>query len=73
MTECAQHEGLSVFGQMLMERAEIAEPAELVERMQEAGNWEVSREDLVALMHGESREISPAFWVYAGVVPIIAL
>jgi hypothetical protein len=60
-------ETMSAFGACLtrlMERAEIASPGSLVERMQEAGNPEVSEEVLVALMHGESREMSPVFWVY---------
>jgi hypothetical protein len=47
MTKCAQRDELSVFGQilqMLMERAEIAEPGSLVEKVREAGYEPVSDE-----------------------------
>jgi hypothetical protein len=53
---------MAVFGQilqMLMERAEIADPAELVEKTSEAGNELVSEEELLGMMYGDLSEEIP--------------
>jgi hypothetical protein len=64
-------EGMAVSGQilqMLMERAGIADAAELAERMREAGNTETSEEEILALMYGDLSTSSPVSFVYADTV-----